>query len=176
MYARLREQAPVHFDGASYTVSSYEQVAALLKDERLCVDYRKVGARRDPRADNPVTRRPPDMMNLDNPEHARLRSLINSAFTPSSVRAFRPRIEETAMDLASSLSSSCDVISEYAAPLTTIVIAEYIGADADRHRDFKAWTNALLMQGYPMPTPELREGIVAAENYRSRPQSHPGIH
>ena len=42
VYARLRDAAPVHYDGVSYTVSGYAEVAALLKDKRLTVDARSV--------------------------------------------------------------------------------------------------------------------------------------
>ncbi len=127
VYARLREAAPVHHDGTSYTVSGYAEVEALLKDKRLSVDPRKVGLSRDPRTDNPVTQRAPDMMNLDDPDHARLRGLVNRAFTPSSVSSFRPKIEAIAEALAQELSGEFDAIACFASPLPTIVIAEFMG-------------------------------------------------
>ncbi len=163
VYARLREAEPVHYDGTSYTVSGYAEVAVLLKDRRLSVDPRKVGLTRDPRADNPVTRRAPDMMNLDDPDHARLRGLVNRAFTPSSVASFRPRIEAIAESLVKELPREFDAIACYASPLPTIVIAEYVGVDADRHHDFKRWTDTLLLQGYPMPTEAQWREVVAAD-------------
>lgn len=163
VYARLRETAPVHFDGMSYTASGYSEVAALLKDKRLTVDARQVGLVRDPRADNPVTRRAPDMMNLDGPEHARLRGLVNRAFTPTSVTAFRPTIEAIAQGLVADLPDTFDAIARYAKPLPTIVIAEFIGIDPSRHADFKRWTDTLLKQGYPLPTAGQWEEIVAAD-------------
>jgi len=163
VYARLREAAPVHFDGTSYTVSGYAEVAALLKDKRLTVEARRVGLARDPRADNPVTRRAPDMMNLDGAEHTRLRGLVNRAFTPTTVTAFRPRIEAIANELVAELPAEFDVIERYAKPLPTIVIAEYIGVDASRHADFKRWTDTLLLQGYPIPSEAQWELIVEAD-------------
>lgn len=163
VYARLREAAPVHYDGTSYTVSGYAEVEALLKDKRLSVDPRKLGLARDPRANNPVTRRAPDMMNLDDPDHARLRRLVNRAFTPGSVSSFRPRIEAIAKALVSDLPREFDAIAWLASPLPTIVIAEYMGIDSAHHTDFKRWTNVLLKQGYPMPTDEQWQEIVAAD-------------
>jgi cytochrome P450 len=163
VYARLREAEPIQRDGNSYIVSSYAAVEALLKDKRLSVDARKVGLERDPRADNPVTRQAPNMMNLDDPEHARLRLQVNRAFTPSSVAAFRPRIEVIAQSLVTELPDEFDAIGHYANPLATIVIAGYIGVDADRHADFKRWTDTLLMQGYPMPTAGQWAQIVDAD-------------
>ncbi len=163
VYARLRDAAPVHYDGVSYTVSGYAEVAALLKDKRLTVDARSVGLVRDPRADNPVTRRAPDMMNIDGPEHARLRAMVSQAFTPNSVNGFRPRVEAIAQRLIADLPREFDAVASYAKPLPTIVIAEYIGVDAARHADFKHWTDTLLMQGYPMPTQAQWDQIVEAD-------------
>jgi len=164
VYARLREAAPVHYDGYSYTVSGYEDVAALLKDKRLSADPRKVGLERDPRAENPVTRRSPDMMNLDDPEHARHRALVSRAFSPRSVANFQTRIKEIAETLVSDLPDEFDAVASFAAPLPTMVIADYLGVGSDLHSDFKEWTNTLLMQGYPIPTNEQWEAIVDADS------------
>ncbi len=163
VYAKLREAARVHYDGTSYIVSGYAEVEALLKDKRLSVDPRKVGQLRDPRADNPVTRRAPDLMNLDDPEHARLRGLVNRAFTPSSVAAFRPKIEAIAETLVEQLPREFDAISSFANPLPTIAIAEFMGIDSDRHTEFKRWTDTLLLQGYPLPTEEQWRRVVEAD-------------
>jgi len=163
VYARLREAAPVHFDGLSYTVSGYAEVAALLKDQRLSADPRKVDVERDPRAVNEVTRRAPDMMNLDDPEHARHRALVSRAFTPRSIAEFQPRIQEIAKSLVADFPNEFDAVAHYAAPLPTIVIAEYLGIGSDLHADFKQWTNTLLMQGYPMPTDDQWRAIVDAD-------------
>ncbi|MFK7912807.1 MAG: cytochrome P450 [Pseudomonadales bacterium] len=163
VYARLREAAPVHWDGMAYSVSGYAEVATLLKDQRLTVDPRKLDIARDPRADNAVTNRAPDMMNLDAPEHTRLRQLVSRAFTPTSVNAFRPRIEAIAQSLVAQLPQSFDAVTLFAKPLPTIVIAEYIGMDASRHEAFKSWTDTLLMQGYPIPSPQQWDAIVAAD-------------
>ncbi len=163
VYARLREAAPVHHDGISYTVSGYQEVAALLKDRRLSSDPRRVGLVRDPRADNAVTTRAPDMMNLDEPEHGRLRALVNRAFTPGSIAAFRPRIESIAETLLKDVPRRFDAIACYAGKLPAIAIAEYIGVGSEQHEDFRRWTETLLLQGYPMPSAEQWQQVVAAD-------------
>ncbi len=170
VYKRLREAEPVHRDGASfyeggsYSISEFEIVKALLSDNRLSVDPRTVGLRRDPRADNPVTLREPDMMNLDNPEHHRLRSLVQKAFTPSSITNFEPDIKRIVASCFDAISDdSFDVVKLISKPVPTIVIAGYIGVNSEDHEQFKAWTDALLLQGYPMPTDEQWRTIVDAD-------------
>lgn len=170
VYLRLRSADPVHkdstsfFENGSWTISSYDTVKALLTDKRLSVDPRQVGLRRDPRADNAVTLRDPDMMNLDGADHQRLRGLVQKAFTPSSVQAFGPRIEAIATKRLELISDpTFDVVSQIAKPLPTIVIAEYLGVDSSDHEKFKAWTDSLLKQGYPMPTEAQWDEIIDAD-------------
>ena len=169
VYKKLRTLAPVlknaqSFYGQSWTSSDYELTKSLLTDKRLSVDPRVIGIRRDPRADNPVTMRDPDMMNLDGDDHKRLRSLVHKAFTPSSIDTFRETIQRIVDDtLALIAESSFDVVTTFSKPIPTIVIAEYIGVDPNHHKQFKAWTDSLLLQGYPMPTEAQWEEIVSAD-------------
>ena len=172
LYKNLRESDPVHKDAfsffgerASWTITSEHAVDALLKDQRLSVDPRKVGLSRDPRAENIVTERAPDMMGLDEPDHTRLRGLVQKAFTRSSVENLRPRIEHIANQLLEPLKAvtEFDVVNSLAKPLPTIAIAELIGIDSRHHEDFKRWTDSLLLQGLLQPTPDQWQEIVAAD-------------
>jgi len=169
VYKQLRLLDPVHKDEVSFyeeswTISDYESVKMLLKDDRLSVDPGVVGLRRDPRADNSVTLRQPDMMNLDDPNHKRLRSLVHKAFTPSSVNEFGERIMQIVEDCINNIvGSSFDLVSSLAKPIPTIVIAEFIGVDSADHLNFKKWTDSLLLQGYPVPTESQWDEIVSAD-------------
>lgn len=109
------------------------------------------------------------MMGLDDPDHGRLRRLVQKVFTPSKVESFRPRIEQIVRDqleVIQSLKSaeSIDLVTWYAKPIPTIVIAEFLGLDSSDHALFKAWTDSLLKQGYPMPTQLQWDEIVSADN------------
>ncbi len=169
VYERLRRLDPIHEDkaslwGKSWTISGYEYVKTLFSDTRLSVDPRTIGLRRDPRADNAVTLREPNMMSLDGDDHRRLRSLVQQAFTPGSVERFRSEVREIADKCLDAVTDNeFDVVSVLAKPLPTIGIATYIGVDPARHEDFKRWTDSLLLQGYPMPTEEQWQEIVAAD-------------
>jgi cytochrome P450 len=173
VYKRLRLLDPVHKDDESFyeeswTISDYESVKTLLMDDRLSVDPGVIGLRRDPRVDNPVTLRQPDMMNLDNPDHQRLRSLVHKAFTPSSINQFSDRIKQIVEDCLNNIAGdpagkSFDIVSSFAKPIPTIVIAEFIGVDSSHHLSFKKWTDSLLLQGYPLPTESQWTEIVSAD-------------
>ncbi len=169
VYERLRRLDPIHKDTVSFydnswTIADYATVRRLLLDDRLSVDPRTIGVRRDPRADNAVTLRDPDMMNLDGPDHRRLRALVQRGFTPSSVERFKPRVEAIVESCLDALEGSTfDVVVSVSKPIPTIAIAEYLGIDSSHHLQFKQWTDDLLLQGYPMPTQAQWDKILAAD-------------
>ena len=168
VYEKLRQLDPIHRDQqtmfqSSWTITDYQTVRSLLSDPRLSVDPRKVGQRLDPRADNPRTMRDPDMMNLDGDEHKRLRALVQQAFTPGSVTAFKTRLEAIAANCLETSQAEFNVVEVLSKPMPTIAIAEFIGFDSQYHADFKAWTDSLTKQGYPMPTEDQWSEIVSAD-------------
>ena len=159
VYRLLRERAPVHHGGVSqypdaWVISNYEHAVRILQERETCVDPRKVGLERDPRESNAVTTRAPDMLGLDDPDHLRLRRLVQKAFTPKSVEAFRPHIEQIVDQIIADLKtrSEFDIVADFAKPVPTRAIAELFGVNPEDHRDFKRWTDILIKQGYPMPT------------------------
>lgn len=168
VYEELRRLDPVHKDqqsfyGNSWTISDYGLVRELLTDHRLSVDPRSIGLRMDPRADNPVTLREPNMMNLDGGDHRRLRSLVQQAFTPKTVESFRADLQNTAQACLAAMPETFDLVKVLSKPMPTIAIAKFIGVDASKHEDFKRWTDSLTKRGYPVPTEEQWQEIVAAD-------------
>ena len=155
VFARLRAEAPVcrvHVPDklATWLVTRYDDVVALLKDERFIKDWRAAltpeqAARQPwiPGAIRPLER---NMLDLDPPDHTRLRALVHKAFTPRLVENLRGRVQEIADELldAARGRGRIELIREFALPLPSIVIAELLGIPAkDRHR-FHRWSTALL--------------------------------
>lgn len=116
---------------------------------------------------------PPSMIMVDPPEHTRLRSLVNQAFTPRRVRALEARIEHIAEGLAQELITRgrCDFVEAFAKPLPVIVIAEMIGVPAEDRDQFGEWSDALVenlgggILGPPQPEVIFRE-LAAVEAMR----------
>src|SRR5262245_23591916 len=101
-YARLRAEAPVHrlmlpTREPGWLVTRYDDVAAVLKDERLVKDAanaltpEQLAGQRWFRKIFTSFRR--NMLNLDPPNHTRLRALVHQAFTPRLVEQMRERIQ-----------------------------------------------------------------------------------
>lgn len=154
-YARLRAEAPVHrvrlpARQSGWLVTRYDDVAALLKDERFVKDKAAAltaeqAAKQPwvPRVFRPLTR---NMLDLDPPDHTRLRNLVHRAFTPRLVDRMRDRIQDLADDLlhAAEGRGGMDLIGDYALPIPTTIIAEMLGVpEGDRHR-FHRWTRSIV--------------------------------
>jgi cytochrome P450 PksS len=154
-YARLRAEAPVSPvvlpDGqTAWLITRYDDVALALKDERFAKDRRNAMTAEQvakqpwiPAMFRPLAR---NMLDLDAPDHGRLRALVHKAFTPRLIETLRQRIETLTDDLLTAMMGRrrVDLIREYALPIPTTIIAEMLGVPvADRHR-FHRWSKAVV--------------------------------
>jgi cytochrome P450 len=146
---RLRKEDPVHHDAelGRLFLTRFEDVRAVVSNRSLSVDTRKTPdtvQRRVVMGDVSPGVFEPSMLQLDDPDHKRLRGLVSQAFNQRSVDVLRPRIRVIADELLDAVSGrdSFDVIAEYASPLPIIVIAEMLGVDAGDLARFKRWSDA----------------------------------
>ena len=104
------------------------------------------------------------MLFADEPEHKRLRMLVNDIFTPRAVRVWQERITQVIdAQLDDITGPEFDLIADYAGPVPTVVIAEMMGIPVEMHSDFKRWSDTAVKIGFnPMPSEaELIEGAKA---------------
>lgn len=75
------------------------------------------------------------MLDLDPPDHTRLRSLVHKAFTPSLVEQIRSRTQSLADELLDRAVSvgEMDLIRDFALPLPMTIITEILGGPAKDH-------------------------------------------
>ncbi|MBI3836984.1 MAG: cytochrome P450 [Planctomycetia bacterium] len=155
-YARLRADEPVYRitladKQPAWLITRYDDVAATLKDERFIKDRLKALTPEQvakqpwmPRAFQPLAR---NMLEVDPPDHTRLRALVQKAFTPRLVEQMRERIETLTGELLDVVvrRGQMDLIHDYALPVPTTIIAEMLGVPVkDRHK-FHRWSSAILM-------------------------------
>ncbi len=154
-YAQLRRESPVHevlLPGRqrAWLVTRYADVLALLKDERFVKSPANVIAGDKsyrepwmPAMFRPLSR---NMLDLEPPDHTRLRSIVQKAFTPRFVEMLRDRVEAIASDLLAAMQrrKRMDVIADFALPLPTIVIAEMLGVPAEQQHRFHRWSQSIV--------------------------------
>jgi len=98
---------------------------------------------------------PRAMLNLDPPDHTRLRSIVNRTFTPRMVSELKPRVEAIAKELLEDAhrGGSLDLVRDLAEPLPAIVIAEMLGLPAEDREQFRLWTSHIIgLQMHTDPT------------------------
>ncbi|MFK4508258.1 cytochrome P450 [Bradyrhizobium daqingense] len=87
-----------------------------------------------------------NMLTMDEPDHTRLRSIVDEAFRRRAIVAMEPRIRAIADGLADEIfanGSPADLVQRYARILPLAVISELLGLPlADRPR-FIAWANSM---------------------------------
>jgi cytochrome P450 len=109
------------------------------------------------------------MLNVDPPDHTRLRRLVSRAFVPGRIAALEPAIRAIARHLLDDLDAAgpgatVDLIEGYAYPLPFGVIGELLGIPAADRPRLHAWFGVLLTGWAGDPPPEAVEasdGIVA---------------
>jgi cytochrome P450 len=158
-YAGLRASSPVFtipipadVGAGVHLLTRWSDVHDALRDPRLSADRTQSDAIARNRAVLPrqlvgeegALRR--SMLTLDAPDHTRVRSLVNKAFTPRHVAELRPRIEAIAKSLVAEAAAAgrFDVIGDLGAPLPAIVIAELLGVPAEDHPKFRRWATDIV--------------------------------
>jgi len=89
------------------------------------------------------------MLNMDPPDHTRLRRLLTRSFTPRAVAALTGAIEATAARLVDRMiggadAGSCDFAKDVAADLPLLVLAEVLGVPAEDRWLMFDWSNRVI--------------------------------
>ncbi|KAB8160212.1 cytochrome P450 [Streptomyces sp. 3MP-14] len=155
-YAWLREHAPVHratlpSGVEAWLVTRYRDARAALADPRLSKNPSRHSADRHAagRVGIPGERGAglmTHLLNIDPPDHTRLRRLVSQAFTPRRVAAFEPRVRELTERLVDGFAErgSADLIDEFAFPLPIYAICDLLGVPAEDQDDFRSWAGMML--------------------------------
>lgn len=170
-YARLRSAEPVHESALGpWMLTRYEDCVRLLRNPTVSVADRNRGDRRRARlfgdTDPRRMRGAAAILNLDPPDHTRIRRLAGKAFTPRRVEALIPRIEaqvDVVFDRVAP-TGRMDVIADLAFPLPFAVISEMLGIptdDSDRMRDV---SHTLVRTLEPLTGPDDVPALIAASD------------
>ncbi|GAA0924795.1 cytochrome P450 [Nonomuraea longicatena] len=135
IYERLRERGPVYRSPLGYAaVSSHELCSRVLRGPEFGM---RDSAGRLPADQALPIGTAPSLLELDPPDHSRLRRLVAPAFRPKLINEFRARIEQTTERLLDRIGERpFDLITEFATPLPITVISELLGIPEDRRGEF----------------------------------------
>jgi cytochrome P450 len=166
----VRERAPVLHDDQfnRWYLTRFDDVRQILRDKDMSADPRKANpnsfiARIAAMGGTLNSSAPQSMLFMDDPDHRRLRGLVNKAFTLKAVEALRPRVREIAEGLLTKIDDGeFDLMASFASVLPVIVIAEMLGIDPADRDSFRRWSEVSVAAFFnPFRTPE--QGEVAAQ-------------
>ena len=151
----MRETAPVIHDTTSnlWLVTRHEDVRACLRDRRLGRVYdhlataEEIGAQpRDPRWAPFWQVERYSLLELEPPEHARLRRLVSKAFTVRAVEAMRSPAQMIAFTLLEGLADKpeIDLLADFAQPYSISIITRLLGVPETDHRILLDWSHDMV--------------------------------
>ena len=169
-YAEIRQQCPVAFNehyGGFWLVTDHESVATVARDNEtfahryepepdpedgfvfhgICGIPRVGGAPRQ------------GVSEIDGPEHADVRRLLNPFFTPARVAALRPRMTEVSTWFLDQVveSGTCDLVLDYATPVPGVLTLEMMGLPSANWRHYSDFFHATV--AYEPDRAEFREAV-----------------
>ncbi|MEV1019870.1 cytochrome P450 [Streptomyces sp. NPDC050264] len=163
-YAALREAGRVHWfePTRQYLIPHHADVSALLRERRLGRTYQhrytheEFGRTAPPPEHEPFhTLNDHGMLDLEPPDHTRIRRLVSKAFTPRTVEQLRPYVEKLAGELVAGLvaDGGGDLLTAVAEPLPVAVIAEMLGIPESDRPLLRPWSAAICGM-YELNPPE----------------------
>jgi pimeloyl-[acyl-carrier protein] synthase len=151
---RLRAEDPVHWSSTLgvWMITRYADVMAILHDRRFSSmagrwdQYPKFFLRGGSTSSPMAEMYSKWMLQVDPPDHTRLRALVNKAFTPRAVEAMRPRIQRMVDELLDPVipTGRMDVMADIGFPLPVLVICDLLGVPRSEYSNIRQWTQDLL--------------------------------
>ena len=136
-YAYLREHVPVYWIEPLrvWALSRYADVDFALRNPQI---FPSSGFTNQTLGDLNPTPEVPWILDMNPPDHTRLRKLVNKGFLPRIIRNLEPQVREITRQLIAPLrrQSEGDLVPALSGPLPVTVIAEMLGVETERRDDF----------------------------------------
>jgi cytochrome P450 len=172
---RLRRAGPVvevkfPIIGKTWITTTHGLAARVLKDSETFTIRRKGGGPAGLQWWMPGFLRAlaNNMLATDEPQHTRLRSIVDEAFRRRAILAMEPRVQALADELADSLfaeGSPADLVERFARMLPLSVMCELLGLPmADRDK-FMGWAGNISRLRGPISFGRLMIGLAAMKGY-----------
>ncbi|MGC5343968.1 cytochrome P450 [Streptomyces sp. DT24] len=153
-YSDLRATGRAHYfePTRQWLVPHHADVSALLRDRRLGRTYLhrfshdEFGRTPPPSWHEPFeTLNGHGLLDLEAPDHTRIRRLISQAFTPRTVELLVPTVHRVAAELVEAfvVSGGGDLLTAVAEPLPVAVIAEMLGIPESDRAPLRPWSAAI---------------------------------
>jgi cytochrome P450 len=151
-YERLRDEDPVSqvsmWDGSKvWLITRYEDVRAVLNDERFSASNRRPGFPVVSPGSETLTLDNPTFIRMDPPEHDRQRRMVAAEFTNKRAVALRPQIQQIVDRFADGMLARplpADLYAEFALPVPSAVISLILGVPYEDQAFFQECSATMI--------------------------------
>jgi cytochrome P450 len=165
VYERLRELAPIVYDPKTehWLVTRYDDVNSLLRDRRFGRTYLHVATHEEMGHPEPPPQLDPfwhlinhGILDMEPPDHTRVRRLVAKAFTPRMVESMREPVQRLTDALVDEVDGvgGFDLLAAIAEPLPVAVIAELLGVPPADRNLLRPWSADICRMYELHPTDE----------------------
>jgi cytochrome P450 len=147
-------------------VTRYAEQRALLADPRVSADPYRPGYPFQSEGLRDITEETQSFLNMDDPEHARLRRMVAGTFTVRRIEGLRPAIREIVDDLVSDLLAGprpADLVSRFALPVPSLAICHLLGVPYADHDFFQLASATLISR--ETSTAAMKDTMAEASGY-----------
>ena len=154
-YAAIHAASPVFFweDYGFWCFAGHADVSALLRDRRFGRQITQLMSRAElgwpepkPHLASFDALERHSILELEPPEHTRLRNLVNRAFVSRRIEKLGPRIAALAHERIDAFApdGSAELIAEFAAPIPVAVIADLLGVPREMGPTLVEWSHRMV--------------------------------
>ncbi len=171
-YDKLRKVEPVHVTPIGFVVlTRYDDVVNTLRNNDFSRDIElNANLPESPtRKFKQENERSKSILNLDPPDHTRLRRLVSKSFTPSAIEKLRPRIQQLVDDSLANAKQTgrLELVEELAFPVPFQVISDLLAMPTDRGEELREWSQIITATLEPTTSVEdLEKGQIAIGKMR----------
>ncbi|MFC9758659.1 cytochrome P450 [Streptomyces sp. NPDC056921] len=172
LYAELRRTPVARQADGSYVISTYREIADILHNPQLSSDTRNL-SHPTAGAEEQTT---PAFINLDPPEHDRLRRMAMRHFgpphTPGLVTGMEPSLTATVSSLIDDFAGKkqIDIVDDFAYPFPVTVICHLLGVPREDEPKFHLWVddvvNSIDYDPKTDPKEKMEKGVQARKDLR----------
>ncbi|MFB8035637.1 cytochrome P450 [Streptomyces sp. NPDC056004] len=172
LYAELRRTPVARQADGSYVISTYREIADILHNPQLSSDTRNL-SHPTAGAEEQTT---PAFINLDPPEHDRLRRMAMRHFgpphTPGLVAGMEPSLTATVSSLIDDFADKeqIDIVDDFAYPFPVTVICHLLGVPREDEPKFHLWVddivNSIDYDPKTDPKEKMDKGLQARKDLR----------
>ncbi len=158
-YDMLRLTEPVHrTEFGMVVLTRYEDVSATLKSNDFSRDVEKYSEQssspaRQRRRERNIGRTK-SILNLDPPDHTRLRRLVSKSFIPTAIERLRPRIQQLVDKILDGAQErgSLELVDDLAFPVPFQVISDLLDMPTERVDELRSWSQIITNSLEPTAT------------------------